>query len=130
ALDHEAGDHAVERGAVVERALDPLADLGIPERPLATREADEVGHRDRSAVVEEVALEDTEARLHRRVQLALAGQALGRLGERELAARRIGRVRQARGLALGRLRRRRLDGLRCGRALFGTRLLLAEARLR
>src|SRR5262249_48314063 len=88
ALDHEAFDHAVERGAVVSRLAHPLAAGRFP-RTRSACEADEVRDRVGRAIGEELALDRSEAGLDRREDLAAAAQTLERVVQRELAAHGI-----------------------------------------
>src|SRR5690606_29459870 len=100
------------------RALFPSGALRIPERTQPPREADEIGHRDRRLVFEQLALERALVGLDGGLQLALLGQARGRLGQRELPADGVRgggltRDRRARGLGGRRARHgRRLGVLR------------------
>ena len=66
ALDHEAADHAVEDRAVVERAGVAAAGVGLGVGLLTRREADEVRHRLRGVVREQVDPDVTLGRPQRR----------------------------------------------------------------
>src|SRR5580692_11074212 len=64
ALDHEVGDHAMEDGSVVERhTFFHLAGLRILPCLRAGGETDEVGHRDRSLVWKQNAMDGSESGL-------------------------------------------------------------------
>ena len=94
ALDHEVGDDAVEDGAVVERGPLPLVVARVDPLLLARGQADEVGHRLRGVLAEELHHDGPLAGLERGPEV-LAGLGLAHplaAGRQRRGRRRWGRL--------------------------------------